>query len=135
MNKNLDRRLISLEAARRARTTTGPTDAELTATLLGRLAAFDRRQTELAKMTPEGRAEALRAELEERRQQWAVEVNRPAVGRLSANTPAMEARIQRELELRILEAEGAAADVIAAARLQADSSFAGVSTRANGLAG
>jgi len=105
MNKNLERRLISLEAARRARMTKDPTEAEITATLLGRLAAFDRRQTELAKMTPEGRAEALRAELEERRQQWAAEVNRPAVRRLSANTPAMEARIQRELELRILEAE------------------------------
>ena len=69
MNKNLERRLISLEAARRSRLTKGPTEAELTATLLGRLAALDRRQAELAKMSPEGRAEALRAELEERRHQ------------------------------------------------------------------
>jgi len=123
MNKNLERRLISLEAARRARMTKDPTEAEITATLLGRLAAFDRRQTELAKMTPERRAEALRAELEERHQQWAAEVNRPAVGRLSANTPAMEARIQRELELRILEAEGAAAERIFKLRSEYDETF------------
>jgi len=88
MNKNLERRLSSLEAARRARMMKAPTEAEMTATLLGRLAAFDRKQTELAEMSPEGRAEALRAELGERRQQWAAEVNRPAAGRLSANTSA-----------------------------------------------
>ena len=129
MNKNLDRRLISLEAARRARVTKGPTEAELTATLLGRLAAYNRKQSELARMAPRGRVDALRAELDERRQRWADEVNRPAVGRPSANTLAMETRIQRELELRILEADGAAADVIAAARLRADTLFAGVGSR------
>ena len=131
MNKTLERRLINLEAARRARMTKGPTDAEVLATVLGRLAAFDLRQTELAQMSPEGRARALRAELEERRELWAVEVNRPAAGRLRAVTPAMEARIQRELELRILEAEGAAAGVIAAARLQADYAFSGVANRSS----
>jgi hypothetical protein len=128
MNKNLDRRLISLEAARRARITKGPTEAEITETLLGRLAAFDRRQTELANMVPERRTEALRTELEERRQQWAAEVNRPAVGRLSANTPAMEARIQRELELRILEAEGVADDRTTALRFEYDQQFNGAKT-------
>ncbi len=130
MNKNLERRLISLEAARRSRMTKGPTEAELTATLLGRLAAFDRRQAELAKMSPEERAEALRAELEERRQQWEIEANRPAVGRLSANTLAMETRIRRGIEFQILEAEGVAAGVSSASRRRADEEFSGVGSRA-----
>ena len=130
MNKNLERRLISLEAASRSRMTKGPTEAELTATLLGRLAAFDRRQAELAKMSPEERAEALRAELEERRQQWEIEANRPAVGRLSANTLAMETRIRRGIEFQILEAEGVAAGVSSASRRRADEEFSGVGSRA-----
>ena len=103
MNKNLDRRLVSLEAARLARVAEGPTEAELVATLRDRLDAYQRQQAELARMSPASRSEALRAELEARRQQWAEEMNRPAGSRLSANTLAMETRIQRELELRILE--------------------------------
>jgi len=134
MKKNIDRRLISLEAARDARVKRRPTNAEVTAILLDRLEAFNRREKELAKMSAKDRIVKLQAELDERRQKWAAEVNRPAVGRLNVNTLAMETRIQRELELRILEAEGAPADAIAAARHQADCLFSGVSSRANAYA-
>lgn len=106
MNKQLSRRVVSLEAARGARAAKGPTEAELIALLQDRFATYVRRKLDLAKMSPTNRAETLRTELTARRAQWTEDLARPNTGRLNAHTPALERRIQQEMELRILEAEG-----------------------------
>lgn len=130
MKKQLERRVVSLEAARGARATKGPTEAELMALLQGRFAAYERRELDLARMSPTSRAEALRAELIARRAKWAEDLARPNTGRLSAHTPALERRMQQELELRILKAEGEPLASLELQRRKMDELFSGGGSRA-----
>ncbi len=120
MNKQLERRVVSLEAARGARAPSGLTEVELIELLQDRFAAYERRELKLARMSPTSRAEALRTELAARRAKWVEELARPSTGRVSARTPAIEERAQQELELRILAAEVMPPDEIAAMRAAYD---------------
>ena len=116
MNKNLERRVIGIESGRLARTKKGLTHYELTILLTDRFLAYECRELELAKMTPDRRAAVLRTELEARRDQWAEETARPSTAAPSGNTHALETRAQQELKLRILEAEGVPAAIIESKR-------------------
>lgn len=130
MNKQLERRVVSLEAARGARAPSGLTEVELIELLQDRFAAYERRELDLARMSPTSRAEALRTELAARRAKWAEDLARPNTGRLSAHTPALERRMQQELELRILKAEGEPLASLELQRRKMDELFSGGGSRA-----